>query len=197
MFLVIDNYDSFVHNLARYVERAGGKCKVVRNDALSVQEIKTLSPTAIILSPGPKTPKDAGICVELVKQLGSSTPILGICLGHQAIGEAYEARTIKAQTPVHGKASAITHEKTGLFKNIPSPMQGARYHSLITALADESPLIISAKADNGEIMAMHHNKHPVYGLQFHPESVLTENGQALIENFKDIALGFNKDFRVS
>lgn len=183
MFLVIDNYDSFVRNLARYFEMAGQETRIVRNDALTLHDIENLAPRALILSPGPCTPKEAGICIEAVRHFGARLPVLGVCLGHQAIGEAYGALTLRAETPVHGKASAITHDGSDLFKNLPSPMKVGRYHSLIVRPPERSPLRITAQTESGEIMAMQHETHPVYGVQFHPESVLTEHGPEMIENF--------------
>lgn len=183
MFLVIDNYDSFVHNLARYFELTNVQTDVVRNDEITLQEIKNLEPEAIILSPGPRAPKEAGICVEVIKQLGPSVPILGVCLGHQCIGEAYGHETIKAKVPMHGKASLIRHEGGGIFDGLPSPFFVGRYHSLIVAEHKNSPLKITARNDEKEIMAFAHPDHPVIGVQFHPESVLTEHGQQMIENF--------------
>ena len=187
MFLVIDNYDSFVHNLARYFEIAGVETRVVRNDAITLDEIESLAPEALVLSPGPCTPKEAGICVDAVKKFGQTLPILGVCLGHQAIGEAYGAMTLRADTPVHGKASVITHDGTDVFKTLPSPMEVGRYHSLIVQPSKTCKLMTTAQTDDGEIMALKHPSHPVYGVQFHPESVLTENGQALVQNFVDLA----------
>ncbi len=192
MFLVIDNYDSFVHNLARYFELTGVKTRVERNDALTVQDIRDLKPKALILSPGPCTPKEAGICIEAVKKLGHELPTLGVCLGHQAIGEAYGAKTLRADKPVHGKSAEITHDGKGLFKALPSPMQVGRYHSLITQPPEACRLETTAQTDQGEIMAMHHPVHPVYGVQFHPESILTEHGQKLVKNFVDIARQWHK-----
>ncbi|MCB1580068.1 MAG: aminodeoxychorismate/anthranilate synthase component II [Rhodospirillales bacterium] len=187
MFLVIDNYDSFVHNLARYFEIAGVKTKIVRNDAITLKEIKALKPEALILSPGPCTPKEAGICIEAVKTLGPTLPILGVCLGHQAIGEAYGALTLRAQTPVHGKSTTITHNAQELFKDLPSPLNVGRYHSLIVQLSKICPLVTDAQTQSGEIMALSHPAHPVYGVQFHPESVLTQSGQNLVNNFVELA----------
>ena len=188
MFLVIDNYDSFVHNLARYFEIAGVDTRVVRNDEITLDEIEEIAPEALILSPGPCTPKEAGICIDAVKQLGETLPILGVCLGHQAIGEAYGALTLRADTPVHGKASIITHDGNDVFKTLPSPMEVGRYHSLIVQPSKNSQLVITAQTDDGEIMAMKHKTHPVYGVQFHPESVLTGHGQTLVQNFVDLTL---------
>ncbi len=192
MFLVIDNYDSFVYNLARYVALAGQDYKVVRNDALTLEEIEALKPEAILLSPGPGRPTEAGICVDLIKRFGPSLPILGVCLGHQAVGEAYGGKTLQAQTPVHGKSCAITHRSTDLFEDIPSPMTGGRYHSLITKLTASSPLMVTAQNESKEIMAIRHDTHPVYGVQFHPESVLTDHGLTLIRNFSRIATAWNR-----
>lgn len=188
MILVIDNYDSFVFNLARYVERLGRTCTIHRNDMISLDEINAMSPEAIIISPGPCTPKEAGISVEAIKNFGSTTPILGVCLGHQAIGEAYGGKTSRGETPVHGKASIIEHDESPLFQNIPNPMEVGRYHSLIIDLPEQSPLIISAQTqDTGEIMAVRHETHPVFGVQFHPESVLTPQGLDLVKNFLHLA----------
>lgn len=187
MILVIDNYDSFVYNLARYVELAGSPCEVVRNDALDIAGIRAKAPEAIILSPGPRTPKEAGICMEVVKELGADIPILGVCLGHQAIAESYGASVIRSGDPVHGKASPITHNGKGLFRGLPSPLSAGRYHSLIVHLPEGSPLRVTAKTTDGTIMALQHKSHPVYGVQFHPESILTEHGLPLIRNFLKLA----------
>ena len=192
MFLVIDNYDSFVHNLARYLARAGANTQVVRNDALSVADIRRMQPAALVLSPGPGAPPDAGICVEAVRKLGAELPILGVCLGHQAISEAYGGQTVRASRPVHGKATAVTHDGTGLFEGLPSPMQAGRYHSLIAAPPPACRLAATAHTAAGEIMALQHPLHPVCGVQFHPESVLTEHGQRLIENFVAIVRQWHK-----
>ncbi|MCB1533051.1 MAG: aminodeoxychorismate/anthranilate synthase component II [Alphaproteobacteria bacterium] len=186
MILVIDNYDSFVHNLARYFTLAGHECEIVRNDALSLEDIEDLAPEAIVLSPGPCTPAEAGICVDAVKRFGPRTPILGVCLGHQAIGEAYGGETIHAHTPLHGKAESIRHNAAGLFHELPNPMEVGRYHSLVTHIEVDSPLLVTAQTEDGTIMAMEHKRAPVYGVQFHPESVLTTHGQALIGNFSAI-----------
>ncbi|MDB2683173.1 aminodeoxychorismate/anthranilate synthase component II [Alphaproteobacteria bacterium] len=190
-FLIIDNYDSFVHNLARYFEIAGVKTLIKRNDEITIDEIKTINPTAIILSPGPCKPTDAGICMTIVKQLGPTTPTLGVCLGHQAIAESYGAETIKSQSPLHGRASAITHKQTGLFANIPTPIKVGRYHSLTNQVNDYKDLIVTALTDDNIVMSIAHKTHPVYGVQFHPESILTEYGQEMIQNFINIATDFN------
>ena len=193
--LLIDNYDSFVHNLARYVELAGAQgtmeCEVVRNDTITINEIKNLKPEGIILSPGPCTPAEAGICIEAVKEFGNTTPILGVCLGHQAIGEAYAGETIQSDTPIHGKSSTITHNGAGIFKNVENPLQVGRYHSLITKLDAANRLEVTATLDDDTIMAVQHKSHPVYGVQFHPESILTKDGLKIVQNFVDIARDWN------
>lgn len=198
MFLVIDNYDSFVHNLTRYLVLAGNKCRVVRNDAITIQQIKQLKPEAIILSPGPCTPKEGGICVDVVKTFGQTTPILGICLGHQAIGEAYGCLTLRSDQPMHGLQSTITHNKNGIFSALPTPMDVGRYHSLIVKTKNaNSPLQTTARTKEGEIMAIQHETHPVYGLQFHPESILTPQGLKLIENFTKIVQDWKAKERIA
>ncbi len=187
MILILDNYDSFVYNIARYVARLGYEYEVHRNNKITIEEIKELSPLAIIISPGPCTPKEAGISINMIKELGTRTPILGVCLGHQAIAEAYGGKTAKAQKPMHGKSSIITHKNTPLFKNTPNPIQVGRYHSLIATLPETTNLTITANSESDEIMAIEHTTHPVYGVQFHPESVLTPDGEKIIENFLSIA----------
>lgn len=186
MILIIDNYDSFVHNLARYFQLCGQETTIFRNDEITLQQIKQKAPKAIILSPGPCTPKEAGICTTLIRELYRNTPILGVCLGHQAIAEAFGGQTIHAQSPTHGQASLITHENTPLFKNIENPMACGRYHSLAATLPDISPLRITARTQDGTIMALEHTSAPLYGVQFHPESILTPKGIDLIQNFIDI-----------
>jgi anthranilate synthase component 2/para-aminobenzoate synthetase component 2 len=186
MILLIDNYDSFVYTLADYASRLGHDCRVMRNDALSVENVQDLNPAAIILSPGPCAPAQAGICVELIRAVGPYIPILGVCLGHQAIGEAYGGQTIRAAAPMHGKASQITHDGGGLFLGLPNPLQVGRYHSLITS-EPTGALSVTARSDTGEIMALAHDTYPVYGVQFHPESILTPQGLILMDNFFTIA----------
>lgn len=183
MILIIDNYDSFVYNLARYVECLGESTKVIRNDAISIDEIKKLSPRALIISPGPCAPQQSGICIDLIRALGKTTPILGVCLGHQAIGEAYGGQTVRALEPVHGKATAITHDSKNLFQNLPSPMVVGRYHSLVTTFPENTDLLVTAFSENHEIMGLQHKLYPVYGIQFHPESILTPDGMEILKNF--------------
>jgi para-aminobenzoate synthetase component II len=183
MILVIDNYDSFVFNVARYFEGAGAKTHVVRNDAVSLDAIAAMKPDAIVLSPGPCAPKQAGISLDVVSRFSGRLPILGICLGHQCIGEAFGGRTVHARTAMHGRASAIEHDGTGLFGGLPSPFNAGRYHSLIVDLDEDAPLAVTARSPDGEIMGLAHRSHPTFGLQFHPESILTEHGDALVRAF--------------
>jgi anthranilate synthase/aminodeoxychorismate synthase-like glutamine amidotransferase len=184
VILLIDNYDSFVFNLARYVGELGHAREVVRNDALTVAEIEALAPDAIILSPGPCTPKEAGISNAVIRELGPRIPILGVCLGHQCIAEAYGGLVLRARRPMHGKSSLIAHDGRGVFRGLPDPLRVTRYHSLIAAserVPDE--LEVSAWSPEGEIMGLRHRTHPVEGVQFHPEAVLTERGHDLLANF--------------
>ncbi|MCC2667028.1 MAG: aminodeoxychorismate/anthranilate synthase component 2 [Gammaproteobacteria bacterium] len=184
MILFIDNYDSFVYNLARYVGELGFERLVKRNDQISLEEIKILSPSHIILSPGPGEPRQAGICMDVVRYFSAYIPILGVCLGHQAIAEVYGGRVTRAKHPMHGKASMITHLEKKLFKNIVNPLQAARYHSLIVSEENfPKELQITARCEKGEIMALEHLTLPVFGVQFHPESVLTQDGHLLLKNF--------------
>jgi anthranilate synthase component II len=182
--LLIDNYDSFVYNLARYVRELGETPLVRRHDALTVDEILADPPSHIIISPGPCSPAEAGISTELVVRAGRTIPILGVCLGHQCIGAAYGGEIVRAGRPMHGKTSRIHHLGTGIFSGVPTPFRATRYHSLVIAPASVPPeLRIVATAEDGEIMAVQHAEDPVYGVQFHPESVLTEQGYRLIDQF--------------
>jgi anthranilate synthase/aminodeoxychorismate synthase-like glutamine amidotransferase len=184
MILLIDNYDSFVHNLARYVSELGEQPVVRRHDATTPQEIEMLQPSHIIISPGPCTPGEAGISTDVVRRFGPTIPILGVCLGHQCIGAAYGAGIVRARRPMHGKASRIHHDGTGLFAGLPNPFPAARYHSLVISRSGlPADLRVTASAEDGEIMAVEHARHPVIGLQFHPESVLTEYGYVLLDRF--------------
>lgn len=184
MVLLIDNYDSFVHNLARYVRELGETTAVYRNDAITLAEIAALAPSHIIVSPGPCTPREAGISNDVIVSFGPRVPILGVCLGHQCIGAAYGAAIVRAGRPMHGKASRISHDGRGVFTGLPNPFFAARYHSLVIARGSLPPeLRVTATADDGEIMAVEHLRHPVVGLQFHPESVLTEHGYRLLDRF--------------
>ena len=188
MILLIDNYDSFVWNLARYVSELGHKRLVMRNDALDLAAIETLSPTHIIISPGPCTPAEAGISNAVIERLGPRVPILGVCLGHQCIGQVYGGRVDRARRPMHGKTSLVRHDGSGLFAGLPNPLRVTRYHSL-TVREDRVPdcLEVTAWSEEGEIMGLRHREFPVVGVQFHPEAVLTEHGHDLIRNF--VALG--------
>ncbi|HEU5260385.1 MAG TPA: aminodeoxychorismate/anthranilate synthase component II [Gemmatimonadales bacterium] len=184
MILLIDNYDSFVYNLARYVRELGEETVVRRHDATSYEEIERLRPSHIIISPGPCSPGEAGISTDVVRRFGPTTPILGVCLGHQCIGAAYGAGIVRAGRPMHGKASRIHHDDRGVFAGLPNPFEAARYHSLVispTGLPRD--LRVTATAEDGEIMAVEHVRHPVIGLQFHPESVLTAHGYVLLDRF--------------
>jgi anthranilate synthase/aminodeoxychorismate synthase-like glutamine amidotransferase len=184
MILLIDNYDSFVHNLARYFERLGHATRVVRSDAIDVAGIERLAPAAVVLSPGPCTPDEAGCSLEVVRQLAGKLPILGICLGHQAIGAALGGRVVRASVPMHGRTSDIFHEGQGVFFGLASPMVGCRYHSLvIDPQSLPENLVVTAWSDDGTIMAVEHRKWPVVGLQFHPESILTDAGFELLAAF--------------
>lgn len=184
MILLIDNYDSFVYNLARYVSELGFDTRVVRNNALTPQEIGQMNPSHILISPGPCAPDQAGISLATIQQFGASIPILGVCLGHQAIGQAYGGQVVRARHPMHGKASLIMHDEKDLFAGIKNPLRVARYHSLIVAEENFPDVLhVTARCDRGEIMALKHKNYPVYGVQFHPESVLTEEGYGLLRNF--------------
>lgn len=183
MILLIDNYDSFVHNIARYVGELGRQRRVVRNDAIDVDDIAAEMPEAIILSPGPGTPDDAGVSLDVVRRLGERVPILGVCLGHQCIGQAYGGTVRRAQRPVHGKMSRISHDDHGVFAGLPNPLRVGRYHSLVVDIEAATGLEATAYTDEGEVMGLAHRWNPVVGVQFHPESVLTERGHDLLKNF--------------
>jgi anthranilate synthase/aminodeoxychorismate synthase-like glutamine amidotransferase len=190
MILVIDNYDSFTYNLVQYLGELGAEPMVRRNDELIVDDVESLSPQAIVISPGPGRPEDAGITVPLVQRWGSSIPTLGVCLGHQAIAEAFGGRVVPAPKLMHGKTSSIVHEGKALFRGIPSPLEVMRYHSLIVeraSLPETLEVIAWSEDDNSEIHAMRHLEHPVWGVQFHPESVMTEHGKEILRNFLSLA----------
>ncbi|GJE74600.1 MULTISPECIES: anthranilate synthase component II [Methylorubrum] len=185
MILVVDNYDSFVFNVVRYFEELGETVDVVRNDALDVSGIRARAPEAVVISPGPCTPAEAGVSLPAIRELSGEVPILGVCLGHQAIGAAFGGRVERAGRPLHGQATPIRHGGEGLFAGLPQPMQVGRYHSLIVTPTPEMErqLSVDAVSSEGEVMALSHRAHPTWGIQFHPESVLTENGHALFANF--------------
>jgi anthranilate synthase/aminodeoxychorismate synthase-like glutamine amidotransferase len=185
MILLVDNYDSFVHNLARYVRELGWEAVVRRNDALTLDDVASLAPSHIIVSPGPCTPAEAGVSTDIVRRYGPSIPILGVCLGHQCIGAAYGGEIVRAGTPVHGKTSVVVHDGSGIFAQVPSPLRVARYHSLVIARESmpDCLRVIATARDDGEIMAVEHREHPVVGVQFHPESAATEYGYAMLDRF--------------
>ncbi|MGI9477076.1 MAG: anthranilate synthase component II [Hyphomicrobiaceae bacterium] len=187
MLLLIDNYDSFTYNLVHFIGELGAACEVVRNDKLTATEALAKEPKAIVLSPGPCTPNEAGICLDVIKQAAGSVPILGVCLGHQSIGQAYGGTIVRA-TPMHGKLSPVTHYGTGLFQNIEGPINVTRYHSL-TVDPGSLPdcLHVSAKTADGMIMGLSHKQHPVHGVQFHPESIASEMGHEILANFLSLA----------
>ena len=187
MLLMIDNYDSFVYNLVRYFEELGEKIKVVRNDKITIEEIKDMNIDGIVISPGPKSPTEAGISLEVIDNFKKKLPILGICLGHQCIGKYFNANIIKGKEPVHGKIFYINHNRQGLFKNIKNPLRVTRYHSLIID-KDNLPscLEITSETKDKVIMGIKHKEYEIYGLQFHPEAEMTEEGHAILKNFINI-----------
>jgi anthranilate synthase/aminodeoxychorismate synthase-like glutamine amidotransferase len=185
MILLIDNYDSFVHNLARYVRELGHDAVVMRNDELTLDDVGVMAPSHIILSPGPCTPLEAGISTDVVRRFGPSTPILGVCLGHQCIGAAYGGDVVRAGRPRHGRTSPVVHDGTSVFAGLPSPVHVTRYHSLVIAPGSvpASLRVLATAEDDGEIMAVAHRAHPVIGVQFHPESAASEHGYAMLDRF--------------
>jgi anthranilate synthase component 2 len=190
--LVIDNYDSFTYNLVQYLGELGQGPEVIRNDAATITEVAAMGPLGIVISPGPCTPAEAGICTDLVRELGAETPILGVCLGHQCIGEAYGGRVVRAPQVMHGKLSRVEHDGLGVFAGLPSPLTATRYHSLVVE-AESLPAALTAtawtEAAGGRVlMGIRHREHPVEGVQFHPESILTDNGHDLLRNFIDLCL---------
>ncbi|HEY4305894.1 MAG TPA: aminodeoxychorismate/anthranilate synthase component II [Gemmatimonadaceae bacterium] len=190
MILVIDNYDSFTYNLVQYLGELGADIVVKRNDAISVEDVGALAPSAIVLSPGPCTPKEAGITVDVIRRWGPTIPMLGVCLGHQAIGEAHGGEVVLADRVMHGKTSQIAHQGTGVFAGLPSPMQVMRYHSLIvdrTTMPDSLEIVAVSTDDPNEVHGVKHREYPVYGVQFHPESIMTPDGKQLLKNFLELA----------
>jgi para-aminobenzoate synthetase component II len=189
MILIIDNYDSFVFNVARYFAELGESAQVIRNDEIDIEAVQRLAPKAVVLSPGPCSPREAGVSCAIVKELSGTVPILGICLGHQCIGEVFGGRVTRARHPMHGRASAISHEGRSLFRSLPNPLRAGRYHSLIVEVdqGKSVPIAVTARSEDGEVMALQHRTHPTFGVQFHPESVLTDGGHQLLSNFLEIA----------
>ena len=189
MVLMIDNYDSFTFNLVQYLQTLGAEVKVVRNDELSVRQVEALAPDRIVISPGPCTPNEAGVSVDVIRELGARVPVLGVCLGHQSIGQAYGGDVVRAKTIMHGKTSRIRHEGRGVFAGLPDAYEATRYHSLVVSretLPDCLEVTAWTDSEDGsfdEIMGLRHREHPVEGVQFHPESILTEHGHALLKNF--------------
>jgi len=195
--LVVDNYDSFTYNLVHFLGELGARLAVHRNDKVTVDEIAATDPDAIVLSPGPCTPNEAGICLDLVAKVGARIPILGVCLGHQAIGQAYGGRIVRAPTLMHGKLSAIRHEGKGVFRGINGSFQATRYHSLTIAPDSLPPALYrTAWTDDGVIMGVMHDRHPVHGVQFHPESIASEHGHLILKNFLEVAAMWNAEHRV-
>jgi anthranilate synthase/aminodeoxychorismate synthase-like glutamine amidotransferase len=188
MLLVIDNYDSFTYNLVQYLGELGAEIHVHRNDEITVDQVARMQPARIVISPGPGRPEDAGITVDVIRRLGASTPILGVCLGHQAIGVVYGGTVCRAQTPMHGKTSTVVHDGKGVFAGIHEPFEAGRYHSLVISGADlPAALEVAARTrEDGTIMAVRHRTYPVHGVQFHPESVLTDVGRRILQNFLDL-----------
>jgi anthranilate synthase component II len=188
MFLLIDNYDSFTYNLYHYLGELGAEMVVKRNDKLTAAEAVAMSPQGIILSPGPCTPNEAGICLELIKAAAGKIPLLGVCLGHQALGQAFGGKVVRAPAPLHGKLSQVKHRGIGVFQDVPSPLTGTRYHSLIVDRATlPDSLEVTAETADGLIMGLQHRKLPMHGVQFHPESIASEYGHRLLGNFLRIA----------
>ncbi len=188
MILLIDNYDSFTFNLVHFLGDLGALCDVRRNDTLSVAEALALAPEAVVISPGPCTPNEAGICVELIRAAPADLPILGVCLGHQAIGQAFGATVVRAPVPMHGKVSQISHDGRGVFAGLPNPFAATRYHSLMVAQQTLPPaLVATAQSEDGVLMGIRHRERPVFGVQFHPESIASQGGHEILGNFLAIA----------
>jgi anthranilate synthase component 2 len=188
MLVLIDNYDSFTYNLVHFLGELGATCEVFRNDKITPAQVLSLKPKGIVLSPGPCTPREAGICLELIAATRGELPLLGVCLGHQAIGDAYGGKVVRAPVPMHGKLSRIRHRGQGLFQGLPSRFEVTRYHSLIVERSTlPADLLVTAETDDGIIMGMEHRTHPVHGVQFHPESIASEHGHALLANFLTLA----------
>ncbi len=194
MILLIDNYDSFTYNLFHYLGELGAEVRVERNDALTADQALALMPQGIVLSPGPCTPNEAGICLELIEKANGKMPILGVCLGHQAIGQVYGGKIVRAPEPMHGKLSRIHHTGKSVFRGLNNDFNATRYHSL-TILPESMPSVldVTATSEDGVIQGVMHKTHPVHGVQFHPESIASENGHALLQNFLDIARDFARE----
>ncbi len=190
MYLLIDNYDSFTYNLRHYLGELGAEVEVRRNDALAADEAVAMAAEGIVISPGPCDPDRAGICLDLVRIAAGRVPILGVCLGHQCIGQAFGGKVVRAPAPMHGKVSEINHERTGIFRDIPSPFTATRYHSLMVSRQDlPDCLEVTAESDDGVIQGLAHQTLPIHGVQFHPESIASEHGHHLLRNFLDLSRG--------
>lgn len=195
MLILIDNYDSFTYNLVHFLGELGATCEVVRNDKISAEDVLKKKPQAIVMSPGPCTPNEAGICLDLIGRAEGKVPMLGVCLGHQSIGQSYGGKVVRAPEPMHGKLSTVHHTNKGVFKDLPEHFEVTRYHSLIVESESlPAELEITAETDDGIIMGLQHKEHPVHGVQFHPESIASEHGHALLANFLELA-GFTPQRR--
>jgi anthranilate synthase component 2 len=193
MIVLIDNYDSFTFNLVHYLGELGAKVDVHRNDKIATEAVLAAEPEAIVLSPGPCTPNEAGICLDLIRRAAQSIPIFGVCLGHQAIGQAFGGDVVRAPVPVHGKLSEVSHDGTGVFRGINAAFKATRYHSLVVDRATmPKDLSVTATADDKLVMGLAHTKLPVHGVQFHPESIASENGHLILKNFLDLAAAWNQ-----
>ena len=197
MILLIDNYDSFTFNLVHFLGDLGARCEVWRNDALSVEQAMAMGAEAIVLSPGPCTPNEAGICLDLIHAAAGKIPLLGVCLGHQAIGQAFGGEVVRAPAPMHGKLSAVSHDNTDLFAGLPSPFNATRYHSLIVKRETLPDTLVDTARTGDIIMGLRHRSLPVYGVQFHPESIASEHGHQILGNFLSLARGANAPARAA
>ena len=197
MILLIDNYDSFTFNLVHFLGDLGARCDVWRNDALTVEQAMAKAPEAIVLSPGPCTPNEAGICLELIAAASGRIPILGVCLGHQAIGQAFGGEVIRAPVPMHGKLSPVEHDDCDIFAGLPSPFEATRYHSLVVKRETLPDCLVETARTDGLIMGLRHRTLPVYGVQFHPESIASQHGHRLLGNFLDLVRGANTPARAA
>jgi anthranilate synthase/aminodeoxychorismate synthase-like glutamine amidotransferase len=187
MILVIDNYDSFTYNLVQFLGEMGADLQVIRNDQTTLAEIQAMQPTHIVISPGPGNPDDGGVSLDVIRQLGATIPVLGVCLGHQCIGQAYGGVVLRAPKVMHGKTSMIRHNNEGIFADVPNPFEATRYHSLVVQEATLPDVLeVTARTEDGEIMGLRHREYPVYGVQFHPESILTTYGPKILRNFLDV-----------
>ena len=192
MIVMVDNYDSFTYNLVQYLGELGAEVQVFRNDQISVDGVAALKPERIVLSPGPCTPNEAGICLELIERLKGRFPILGVCLGHQAIGQVFGGQVVRAPTPMHGKVSRVSHNARGLFRGLNGPFKATRYHSLVVDRASmPANLAVTAQTQDSLVMALQHRSLPVHGVQFHPESIASEHGHLILKNFLDLAADWN------